>query len=312
MKIQSNLSHSANPYGQIKRQQQASSRQVTTAKFSESIAAETSPRTTSTERLDIGKAEGVIRNLQEGHYKGVAQLRLSIVHAERFQQAASQATAEVFESEGEQLTAAVREKMASLFSASENTGNLESGTGAGASLDLDGALKAFEEAVITGKEGLESGSLTIQAFTDLYSAAFQALTEKLNPVDAQSVNEFAKSLQSVVSEEVEGEGITDGLVEAGSVQSAQAANVDTEQDQGGVDAGVSALNAWFAEALKNSVDAIQNQVDTLSTPPLTGKPEGRGAAYENFLAIYEGIYGKTETQADNTASAENGSIDTDA
>ena len=95
MKIQGNPGHSVHAYGQIKRQPQAQAEQTNTAKPSDSVEAEASTQATSIDQLNIGEAKGVIRHLQEGHYQGVAQLRLSIVHAERFQQAASQATGEV-------------------------------------------------------------------------------------------------------------------------------------------------------------------------------------------------------------------------
>jgi hypothetical protein len=297
MKIQGNPSHSAHANGQIKRQQQAQVEHTNTAKFSDRIKAESSTQATSTDQLNIGKAEGVIQHLQEGQYKGVAQLRLSIVHAERFQLAASQATAEVLETEGEQLTTAVRDKIESLYPPLNSPKEMDSSAEALVSLDVAGAMKAFEEAVASGKEGSESGQPTIETFRDLYSTAFQALIEKLESVDSQPVNDIANPVQPVPGDEAGGNLTTDEFAVGGATQPPQAAN-DVEQEQAGTTVDLAALVEWFDGVLGSSVDAIQNQVATISAPPLPSQPTGNGAAYEKFLAVYEELYGTTKQQPD--------------
>ena len=311
MKIQGNSNLNAHAYGQIKRQQ-AQGEQTTPTPFSERTGAQTSPQTTSTEKLNIGKVEGVIRNLQEGHYKGVAQLRLSIVHAERFQQVASQASVEVFEAEGESLTAAVQDKIASLFTSFDTTGELESSAEKLASLDLDGAMKAFEDAVVSGKEGAESGQPTIQAFTDLYTAAFQALVSKLDPVETSSVNGITAPELPVVADADAASAATEELVEGAAAQPSQAATSEVGQEQTGGSAELDALKDWFSGVLERTVESIQSQVDTLSTPPLTAQRSGKGAAYEKFLAVYQEIYGIKEQQPDASLAGETDAITTEA
>ena len=292
MKIQGNSGHSAHAFDQIKRQQQAQAEQTYKAKSSDSTEAEASTQATTTDQLNIGEAKGVIQHLQEGHYQSVAQLRLSIVHAERFQQAASQATVELLNAEGDQLTTAVRDKISSLYTPFNNPEKMESSAEVLASLDVEGALKAFEETVASGKEGSESGQLTVETFRDLYSTAFQALIDKLEPVDSQPANDIADPIQPVPGDEDEGKITTDEFAEGSTTKSPQA-TTDVEQEQAGIKVDLAALREWFSGVLDSSVEAIQNQVATISAPPLPSQPAGNGAAYEKFLAIYEELYGTT-------------------
>ena len=311
MKIQGNPGHSAHAYGQIKRQQQAQAEQTYKAKPSDNLEAKASTQATSTDQLNIGEAKGVIRHLQEGHYQGVAQLRLSIVHAERFQQAASHATVEVLDAEGDQLTIAVRDKVSSLYTPLNNPAEMESSAEALASLDVEGAIKAFEETVASAKEGSESGQPTIETFRDLYSSAFQALIDKLEPVDSQPANDIADPVQSVPGDEDEGNVTTDEFAEDGTKQPLEAAT-DVEQAQAGITVDLAAMKEWFNGVLDSSVEAIQNQVITISAPPLPSQPAGNGAAYEKFLAVYEELYGTTEQQLDTIPLGETNTINTEA
>lgn len=311
MKIESNQSHSAHAYGQIKRQQQAQAEQTNTAKPADSIEDKASTQATSTDRLNIGEAKGVIQHLQEGHYKGVAQLRLSIVHAERFQQAASQETSEILEVEGKQLTTAVRDKLASLYPPLNNPEDVETSTETEAPLDVEGAMKAFEEAVTSGKESSESGQLTIETFRDIYSSAFQALLDKLEPVDSQPGNDIADPVQTMPGNEDEGNVTTDELAEGGTTQPPQAA-ADLEQDLTIITADLDALKEWYSGVLDSSMETIQNQVASISAPPLPSQPAGNGAAYEKFLAVYEELYGTSEQQPDTNPPGETGTIETEA
>lgn len=311
MKIQGNPGHSAHAYGQIKRQQQALAGQTYKAKPSDNIEAKASTQATSTDQLNIGEAKGVIRHLQEGHYQGVAQLHLSIVHAERFQQAASQATVEVLDAEGDQLTTAVRDKVSSMYTPLNNPEEMESSAVALASLDVEGAIKAFEETVASGKEGSESGQPTIETFRDLYSTAFQALIDKLEPVDSQPANDIAAPVQPVPGDEDEGNVATDEFAEGGTKQPLEA-TIDVEQAQAGITVDLAALEEWFNGVLDSSVEAIQNQVATTSAPPLPSQPAGNGAAYEKFMAVYEELYGTTEQQLDTIPPGETNTINTEA
>ena len=304
MKIQGNPGQSAHAYGQIKRQQQNQAEQTYKANPSDSIETEASNQVTSTDQSNIGEAKGVIQHLQDGHYQGVAQLRLSIVHAERFQQAASQATGEVLDTEGEQLTTEVREKISSLYTPFNTPEKMESSAEALASLDVDGAIKAFEETVTSAKEGSESGQLTVETFRDLYSTAFQALVDKLEPVDSQPTNDIADSVQPVPGDEDGGSVTTDEFAEGGTTQQPQA-TTDVEQEQAGITVDLAALKEWFNGALDSSVEAIQNQVAAISTPPLPSQPAGNGAAYEK-------LYGTTEQQLDTIPPGETDTIDTKA
>lgn len=311
MKIQGNPGHSAHAYGQIKRQQQAQAEQTYKTKLSDSIETEAPTQAISRDQLNIGEAKGVIQHLQEGHYQPVAQLRLSIVHAERFQQAASQATEEVLNAEGDQLTTAVRDEISSLYTPVNNPEKMESSAEALASLDVEGAIKAFEETVVSGKEGSESGQPTVETFRGLYSTAFQALIDKLEPVVSQPANDIADPIQPVPGDEDQGKITTDEFAEGGTTQSPQA-TTDVEQEQAGITVDLADLEEWFNGVLDSSVEAIQTQVAMISAPPLPSQPAGNGAAYEKFLAVYEELFGTAEQQLDTIPPRETDNIDTEA
>jgi len=310
VKIQGNPDQSAQAYGQIKRQQQTLAEQTYKAKPSDSNENEASTQAPPTEELNIGEAKGVIQHLQEGHYQGVAQLRLSIVHAEQFKQAASQATLEVLDAGGDQLTIEVRDKIFSLYTPLNKTEEMESSTETLASLDVEGALKAFEEIVVSGKEGSGSEQPTIETFRDLYSTAFQALIDKLESVDSQPANYIAESVQPEPGDEDEGNVTTNEFAEGGTTQPPQA-TADVEQEKAGITVDLPALKEWFSGVLDSSVEAIQNQVATISAPPLPSQPAGNGAAYEKFLAAYEELYGTNEQQLDTIPPGETDAIDTE-
>jgi len=199
--------------------------------------------------------------------------------------------------------------MASLSAALNNTEETGGSTETLASLDLEGAMMAFEEAVKSGANSSEGEQPSIETFRDLYSTAFQALVDKLYPVDSQSVNDNAATVQSVTGEEVEGEATTD---ESGEGATVEAVTTDAEEEQAGISTELAALQEWFNETLNTSVEAIQNQIDTISAPPLPSQPSGNGAAYEKFLAVYKELYGATAQQPDLNSSVETGAIETEA
>jgi len=310
LKIQGNPGQNAQAYGQIKRQQQTLAEQTYKAKPSDSSENKASAQATPIEQLNIGAAKGVIQHLQEGHYQGVAQLRLAIVHAEQFKQAASQATLEVLDAEGDQLTLEVRDKISSLYTPLNKTEEVDSSAETLASVDVEGALKAFEEIVLSGKEGSGSEQPTIETFRDLYTTAFQALIDKLESVDSQPANYIADSVQPMPGEEDEGNVTTSVFAEGGTTQPLQA-TTDVEQEQVGITVDLPALKEWFSGVLDSSVEAIQNQVATISAPPLPSQPAGNGAAYEKFLAVYEELYGTTEQHLETIPPEETEAIDTE-
>lgn len=292
--------NNAHAYGQIKRQQQeAQVEQSNTAKTPEDTETESSTLQPPTDQINIGEAEGVIRNLQEGHYKGVAQLRLSVVHAERFQQAASQEAANVIGTEGDNLTSSVREKIESIYIPSEV---VAASTEPAVPENVETAIKEFEAAVASSQEGPENEPPTIETFEELYSTAFLDLLGKLG--DSQPV-----AVQAIPSERNEGGIAISELVE--DTAESQPTTTGVEQEATGVAADLEELKVWFNGELDSSVEQILSQINTISTPPLPSQPTGNGAAYEKFLLAYENLYGTTEQQTVSTPPGETNTIKTE-
>jgi len=307
MNIQStSAQNNAHGYGQIKRQQQeAQFEQSNTNKTPDVVKTESSTIQTPTDPIDIGEAEGVIRNLQKGHYKGVAQLRLSVVHAERFQQAASQEAAKVIDTEGGNLTSSIREKIESFYTPSEVVAD---STEPAVPENVETAIKEFEAAVASSQEGPENEPPTIETFKKLYSTAFLDLLGKLG--DSEPVEEGEGSVQAIPIKGSEEDIAISELVE--DTAESQPTTTVVEQEAIGVAADLNELKVWFNGELDSSLEKIQSQVDTISTPPLPSQPTGNGAAYVKFLSAYEKLYGTTGQQTVSTPLGETNTIETEA
>lgn len=296
--------NNAHAYGQIKRQQQeAQVEQSNTAKIPDGTKTESSNLQTPTDQINIGEAEGVIRNLQEGHYKGVAQLRLSIIHAERFQQAGSQEAVNAIGTVGDNLTSSVREEIESFYLPSEGGAASTEPT---VPENVETAIKEFEAAVASSQEGPENEPPPIETFEELYRTAFLELLGKLD--DSQPVEEGESSVQVIRSEGNEGDITISELVE--DTAESQLTTTEVEQEVTGVAANLDELEEWFNGELDSLVEQIQSQIDTIS-PPLPRQPTGNGAAYEKFLSAYENLYGTTGQQTVSTPLGETNTIGTE-
>ncbi len=108
------------------------------------------------------------------------------------------------------------------------------------SLNVEGGIQSFEEAVAAGKNGSAGGQITIETFRNIYSTAFQALIGKREPVDAHSANDTTDPVQPLSDDEHTGIVTTDELLEGATVTSPQAEN-DVEQDQAGIATDLAAL-----------------------------------------------------------------------
>jgi len=104
---------------------------------------------------------------------------------------------------------------------------------------------------------------------------------------------------------------TGGFTDDDTTQTPQTAT-DVEQEQAVISVDLTALEDWFNGVLDSSVEAIQNQVATISAPPLSSQPAENGAAYEKFLAVYEEFYGTTEQPPNTIPLGETDTIDTKA
>jgi len=246
---------------------------------------DTGETTTPKNGGDTEKTPGVIRLLQEGHFKGVADVRLRINFFDELSAIDHGNMAQALTANVPAILASVNEPLEELM-ASGTLSEEQSATFAE-------ALAAFNDAVNQAAEGFADGeSTTASAFTSTIQSAFDTLAEALQPV----LTALAPA---------EGEGTAEEVDEAGAVEDG-AENTGTGTESSALSAletFLDDLRASFDGALAESQDAF-----TAANPlPELSEPSGNGVAYEKFLAIYNAL----RTGADgSTASQDFTTVDT--
>jgi len=218
------------------------------------------------------EAQGVLRLLQEGHFKGVADVRLRINFHDEL---AAMQTEAVQATSGEKIN--------------------------GVTEDIGGVVDSF----IGGNGLTEEQTTAIQAAQENFTAAgansaadlttvFDAFIAALQNLFAQAGSETPPEEQPVPPEEqpapLEGGGEEPPVEgEGGQVEMTVAAT----EEETGVDwqGFIENLRTTFAAGMQELTEAISG-VSIL--PPLS-EPEGKGGAYDKFLAIYNQMNGVEPT-----------------
>ena len=243
---------------------------------------------------DDGGQRGVIRNLMEGHYKGVSDVRLRINFHE-----------EITAIENQQLQAASVENASDVTESVNSAINslVESGK-----LTQDQADQAIEEFKTAADKVLEEFANNQPASTeDLVSALnpiFDKLVEFLQstqtsevPVPEQLVTEELPPEQPLVDSaeptvpETPPESVEPLAAEPLEPQSPTEPQGPTE-----FELFLGDLAGLFNASVQGFIDSL-NSVSVL--PPLS-EPNGNGVAYEKFLAIYNDMIDApvVETESD--------------
>lgn len=260
-------------------------------------SADTEPPPGDGEQNNAEDIEGVIRLLQEGHFKGVADIRLRINHFDKLSAI-----------EQEELQAAIEEEIGVLESMEQSVAQLlgytedptsqqEQGAdivseNLGQPTPPDGLTEEQKEAadVVSGKVGevLNSDGLTKNVLLTLVSdlkSALVTLVDSLNSAIPATTTELPE--ESTTSAEDGGEeapvtNIADGQGEAEASTSESPSAFESL-----VAAFVEEVNSVFMAALDELVSRL-NEVEIL--PELSGS-NGNGSAYDKFLAVYTELWG---------------------
>lgn len=252
---------------------------------SEPLAAE--PQPVDQQEDNTENIEGVIRLLQEEHFKGVADVRLRINHFDKLSAI-----------EQEQLQAVVEENIGVLES-------IEQGVTQLLNYSEDPALQQEQDTDIVpenvdepappdgmtveqrqsadivygnvvellNSDGLMKNAL-LTLVTDLKSALV-SLADFLSP--AAEVPEEPVTSADDGGQETTGTDITDAVVQTETPPSAFESLVETFVEN---------VSSVFTAALDEFLSGL-NEVETL---PELSEPSGNGVAYEKFLAIYNELW----------------------
>ncbi len=234
---------------------------------------------TSLETQETSSSKGVIRNLLDGHYKGVADVRLRInfydqlnaVESEQFGQSVRDLTTTLGQSINTQVES---------FLSTASGSPASSGAPAEALRSLVGQFAG----AISSSAGA-SGAGGIQLSFDLL---VNDLTTLL------TVPEPAGILVETSDEEIDVSGVTDEgdgtegpVVESDSIQASGAETQAEPVLLPGAQELIDELTALFNAYLEDLDDLEAN---TTILPPLS-EPNGNGIAYEKFLAQYQQLIG---------------------
>lgn len=227
------------------------------------------------------RAHGVLRLLEEGHFKGVADVRLRInFHEELQARQAEQASIAVGET-AEELLAFADEQAAFLP---------ESGLDEPQVGDVQGLLTTFKTTVegaqaLLGEEQGQHGEIFLTTVED----GFNALISELEAMNVPRVEGEAMVEPAASSEQV-------GDVVANQIpDDIAAANVSpgTAEQVSPLASFLDTLRTDFSEKMTEARASLE-QITAL---PELSEPSGKGAAYAKFVEIYNEIHGITGASA---------------
>lgn len=222
-----------------------------------------------------GNERGVIRLLQEGHFRGVADVRLRINFADELSAIAQSSTAASAQEEISNVLLAVDVVVEEFLA----TPDLPEGLSAGI-LELQAAFEESAAELVEVFSGPEGGDATL-LIADLQATFEEFLAGVIGLLSAQEV---------VAPPE---EGSDTGAISEDVPEVAPAvepAEEDGEDPQLPEDyqVFVDAIREAFVESLEDFTTALESAATVL---PELSEPNGNGVAYAKFLAIFNEISG---------------------
>ena len=222
------------------------------------------------------KPRGVIRLLEAGHFKGVADLRLRINFFDELSERAAAAAGPTLTEKSADLVTTMTDKVDDVVVAL--------GVDEQTQASIQGLVDEFGSAVQDAvDQGLPSGTVGPDALVDPFQSAFDALVENLtallSPVD--DVEEPALEVADAVRIDPKRPG---GDVIDNPRESLEE---PAEEPAMTVDEAIALLTGAFQEALTELFNSISEAMQLPDPSP----PTGRGVAYDKFLAIYNQLRG---------------------
>lgn len=230
---------------------------------------------------DTQDDKGVIQLLQQGHFNGVADVRLRIVHSEKLLALEQQQFQTIATEKVDGLLAMVGAAVETMPGNNESTAQPIEESAVLEPLSTpeiltEDAFTQFTQAVNAAKdEFLNSQTSSKETLVDNINSAFQSFVELL-----------ARPSEPTSEILVENEIMTNPTTEPDSanpdIQEKDVTVEPTEESPSVFESFVENLEAVFAEAM----DKLVSNLDEVKVLPELSEPNGNGVAYEKFLAIY--------------------------
>ncbi len=234
------------------------------------------------------EGHGVLRNLLAGHFRGVADVRLRLNFFDELSAAANESAAATASEEVDGLINTVNSQIDTLLSGLEIEQDASDG--------IAELLAGFGTAVDEGLDQFASGG-DREAFAQVIESAFGSLTQQLRDLlYPPEQPELAPTDDTDPANETPAEGPV-AVVEGKEVAPGDETTTgDTIETTPTLDDPLADLISAFSEALASFMQSISAS----SQLPELSEPNGNGAAYDKFLALYNEMLGGT-TQVDEVA-----------
>jgi len=207
--------------------------------------------------------QGVLRLLQEGHFKGVADVRLRINFHD-----------ELSAMQNDALKDVVAEQLPALADS------------IGAQADAVLATDALTDNQTTAiNAAFESMGSTLNQLTDEFVNAEAPSRENLVLSIRSEFDNFMTSLQGIL--------IPDDTIEPDGIEGESELTediIETEETAVAAPDYQSFLDA-LTESFESNLADLINTLNSTNTLPELSQPSGNGKAYDKFLAMYNGLWG---------------------
>lgn len=232
---------------------------------------------------DDGKAAGVLKNLQEGHYKGVADVRLRINFAD---QIAALENAEAVQIAAEGTSAVVQnvtDQVSTLLQSDDLTDEQAAA--------ISDAAAAFESSAGSSIESLTGSGNSPETTIEDIRSHFNALTEAITAATTTQIeSDTIETTDNSVVSTIQSKNMT------ATNAAIDTLTIDQIESDGpvvtGDDAPEFSIESFLADLIDSFESAMQQLVDELessSVLPEISEPNGKGKAYDKFMAIYNEI-----------------------
>ncbi|UCG32993.1 MAG: hypothetical protein JSU68_15185 [Phycisphaerales bacterium] len=260
-----------------------------------SSAADEPVDTSSREEDEGTKAAGVLRLLEEGHFKGVADVRSRINFFDELSAQAGSRAAATAREQAAEFVEGVRGQVGELIGPLAEDADAEA--------TIEELLGHFDSAVQAGlMEHVRDDGVDIESLSGALQSALGALVEGLRALltapgegeDAVDHTQDPSDPVEEVQEEISGVGQEASFELAVPTAPSAVEDVADTPSSGGaedfnaiLDGALASLSSTFEDLLSRLLDAVRGAAHLPDPSP----PSGKGAAYDKFLAIYNELRG---------------------
>jgi hypothetical protein len=233
------------------------------------IIAKAKNNITENEDQPKDSSTGVIRNLMEGHYRGVADIRLRINFYDQIKQVSTQKTIETVQNWSQDFVTSVYDEQQVSAKSVDLADQVES------------FLSTFKETLKGIINEVQGGQIEPSSIVSSMREAFVDLLKIESPVIAK---EDSKRESPAADE----------LLDISPTAKQQEENSDNASEAKDIADSLEHLISTFQEKL---TDLESSLADLTILPPLS-EPNGKGVAYDRFLKMYNEMISENESTDD--------------